>query len=72
MCMPGDFTTSGGCTHCYVDGETLKCMCHDSKGKPSKVSLNLNECIGNMEGEFAWAELTDPRPPLLRQARLSD
>jgi hypothetical protein len=27
-------------------------MCPDSKGNPSKASLNLNACIGNKEGQL--------------------
>lgn len=50
--MPGDFTTSGGCTGCYVDRETMYCMCPDSKGVLTKASINLNACIGNLEGSL--------------------
>ncbi|CAK9779354.1 Cyanovirin-N [Cutaneotrichosporon oleaginosum] len=52
MCMPSGFTTTGGCTACSVDGETLNCMCPNSKGVLTKASLNLNACIGNKEGQL--------------------
>ncbi|BEJ13196.1 hypothetical protein CspHIS471_0303700 [Cutaneotrichosporon sp. HIS471] len=58
-CIPGGFMSTGGCVDCTVDGETLNCMCPNSKNQLSKASVNLNSCIGNLEGQLYCNKHTD-------------
>lgn len=52
----GKRSYKGSCgAYCqFVNGNSLRCVCPDKKGRQITSTLNLNKCLTNRKGKLVW------------------